>query len=47
MRMIIMHWVRPMFTLVALRACVLVLKHFFCQIQCFDWAECSHFSAEA
>ena len=29
-----------MFTQAALRTCVLILKHFFCQIQCFDWAKC-------
>ena len=28
---------RPMFTQTALRACVFVLKRFFCQTRCFDW----------
>ena len=34
-----------MFTQTALHACVFVLNRFFCQIQCFDWAECSLFHA--
>ena len=29
-----------MFTPAALRACVFILKRFFCQIQCIDWAKC-------
>ena len=29
-----------MFTQVALRACVFILKCFFCEIQCFDWTKC-------
>ena len=28
----------------ALHASVFGLKRFFCQIQCFDWAECLPFS---